>query len=121
MYYILVGKNPVAIPKEQFLEWGRWFELQPRHLALDILPPKRPLRKGNPNMLRKINRIRQQEVRISTVFLGLDHNHFGTDKPIVFETMIFGGKWDDYQRRYTTAEEATESHNFLVKLHKEKP
>ena len=31
------------------------------------------------------------EARVSTVFLGIDHQ-FGEGKPLLFETMIFGGK-----------------------------
>ena len=48
-------------------------------------------------------------VRVSTVFLAVDHNLFG-DKPILFETMIFGGPLDEYMWRYSTWEEATEGH-----------
>ena len=47
------------------------------------------------------------EVEVSTVFLGIDHQ-FGYGKPLLFETMIFGGKNDGYQTRYSTWEEAVE-------------
>ena len=30
-------------------------------------------------------------VRVSTIFLGLDHNVFGDRPPELFETMVFGG------------------------------
>ena len=58
--------------------------------------------------------------RISTVFLHFDHGlNFGTDiepsDPVLFESMIFGGPHDDYQRRYCTYQEALEGHNNLVK------
>lgn len=40
-------------------------------------------------------------VRVSTVFLGLDH--FGrVGEPVLWETMIFGGAHDGYQARYTS-------------------
>src|SRR5688572_298808 len=31
-----------------------------------------------------------EEVWVSTVFLGIDHSHGFGDKPILFETMVFG-------------------------------
>ncbi len=59
------------------------------------------------------DRIVKQEnigkIRISTVFLGLDHN-FGEGEPLLFETMIFGGKHDQYQDRCSTWEQAVEMH-----------
>ena len=58
--------------------------------------------------------------RISTVFLHFDHGlNFGqSDKihpPVLFESMIFEGPHDQYQRRYHTYDEALEGHNNLVK------
>lgn len=49
------------------------------------------------------------DVNISTVFLGLDHSH-GGQVPILFETMVFGGEFDQYQDRYATIEEAIKGH-----------
>ena len=69
--------------------------------------------KDNPD--RKIisrNRIfvNEEEILISTVFLGLDHA-FGHYGPILFETMIFKGEHDGWQDRYETYREAIEGHN----------
>lgn len=50
-----------------------------------------------------------RDVRVSTVFLGLDVN-YGHGTPVVYETMIFGGKHDQYQERYSTRAEAMEGH-----------
>ncbi len=49
------------------------------------------------------------EVSISTVFLSIDHAFYG-GKPVLFETMIFGGKHDLYQERCHTKAEAVEQH-----------
>lgn len=46
---------------------------------------------------------------VSTVFLGLDHNHRGGE-PILFETMIFGGPLDGEQWRYHTYDQAERGH-----------
>ncbi len=94
MNYILEGKEPKLV--EDVLEWGKWFGKANRHVAQKVL------RSG---------------VRVSTVFLGIDHS-FGGETPILFETMIFGGKHDQYQERYATWEEAEKGHKQAVKLAK---
>lgn len=42
-----------------------------------------------------------EEVRTSTVFLALDHS-LGDGEPVLFETMVFGGVNNGYQKRYTS-------------------
>lgn len=54
-------------------------------------------------------------VMVSTVFLGLDHN-WGTGPPLVFETMIFGGQYDEEMWRYSIWEEAEEGHKKACQL-----
>ena len=49
------------------------------------------------------------KVRISTVFLGIDHNWDG-GAPLLFETMVFGGELDESQERCSTWEEAVAMH-----------
>jgi hypothetical protein len=59
------------------------------------------------------------DVNVSTVFLAIDHglgsigNHH---KPILFESMIFGGKHDGWQERYYTYDEALEGHKRLCEI-----
>lgn len=55
-----------------------------------------------------------EDAQVSTVWLGIDHN-FSTDgPPLIFETMIFGGDYDEYQWRYATEQEAREGHERIV-------
>jgi hypothetical protein len=91
-YYILKGKEIIEEP--DLLKWAQWFETQERFLFS--------------------NEIGGGEIRVSTVFLGLDHNWFGEGEPILFETMIFGGKFDNEQWRYRTYDEAEEGHKKVV-------
>ena len=56
------------------------------------------------------------KAEVSTVFLGLDHQHWRGSPPLLFETMIFGGPHDEYQRRYSTNEEAIAGHAEAVAL-----
>jgi hypothetical protein len=48
-------------------------------------------------------------LRVSTVWLGIDHDLFGYE-PLIFETMIFGSE-EDEQWRYATEQEALAHHD----------
>ena len=80
-------KDKKVIVCNDIYEWGRFMEHKDRIVKQEII--------GNS--------------RISTVFLGLDHR-FGEGEPLVFETMIFGGKEDQYQNRCSTWEQAEKMH-----------
>lgn len=89
-YYILDGKE--AKPVKHMLDWAKWFETADRH----------------------VNDTCVAEVRISTIFLGLDHNYRSEGPPLIFESMIFGGTFDLECRRYSTWDEAIAGHEELV-------
>lgn len=59
-----------------------------------------------------------KEIKISTVFLGVDYGSPFTinDHPILYETMVFGGKYDQYQRRTYTYKLALSIHEHVVGL-----
>lgn len=61
--------------------------------------------------------IPETDIQISTVWLGIDHN-FGLEdpRPVIFETMIFGGEHNDWQDRYCTEDEARQGHLRAVEL-----
>lgn len=68
------------------------------------------------------NRVARDEIdghTISTMYLGLDHN-WGDGPPLIFETMIFGGAFDEDQWRYSTEAEALEGHAAAVKMVRER-
>src|SRR5262245_2117925 len=90
--YVLDGRTPV--PCGDLMEWARWFETADRQVAEDEIG----------------------EVRVSTVFLGVNHNFRGWGPPILFETMIFGGEHDGYQTRCATWEDAEAQHAFAMAL-----
>ena len=56
------------------------------------------------------------DFRVSTVWLGLNHNHVDDGPPILFETMVFGGTEDQDQTqwRYSTEAEARAGHAEIV-------
>ncbi len=88
--YILEGKTPV--PESDLMTWATWLETADRQVSKD----------------------EKDEVKVSTVFLGLDHRFGGDGPPILFETMVFGGQHDQDQKRYCTWEEAEEGHRRMV-------
>jgi len=70
-------------------------------------------------------------VRVSTVFLGIDHRHFGDGPPILFETMVFGDETIEVfghefteslgeTHRYVSWDDATAGHQVTVRRWKAK-
>ena len=55
------------------------------------------------------------DVNVSTVFLGIDHS-FGDGPPVLWETMIFGGKHDQFQERCSTWDQAEQMHKRACQL-----
>lgn len=90
-FYVLKDKTPVKVAGIK--EWYTESFGQEKHVGRDFFG----------------------KVIVSTVFLGLDHNHHGGE-PILFETMIFGGKHDQYQTRCSTWDEAVIQHEEACKL-----
>jgi hypothetical protein len=55
------------------------------------------------------------EIEVSTVFIGIDHRHYGKGPPILFETMIFGGPLDGQEWRYSSYDDAQTGHEMAIK------
>ena len=62
---------------------------------------------------------------VSTIFLGIDHDFLSIlneeqwRRPILWETMVFGGPYDQEQRRYRSQEDALNGHAELVAMCKQ--
>lgn len=94
LYILQAG---IAIPTNDMAAWSMFMASDDRVLkTTDVFTPG------------------AETVRVSTVFLGLDHNYFGRGAPVLWETMVFGGPHDMDQRRYTSAESALEGHQQTV-------
>ena len=92
-HYILNDKHEII--EVDFMTWGRFFNYaENRRVALDEVNGK----------------------KISTVFLGIDHN-FEEGEPLLFETMVFGKDEEDCER-YSTWKEAEEGHKKMVEKYK---
>lgn len=80
------------------IEWGRQYESNRRFVAENFF--------GHEGI---------GTIRVSTIFLGIDHSFSyaigGDDRPVLFETMIFGmPDGDGYQDRCCTYDEALVMH-----------
>ena len=54
------------------------------------------------------------DAEVSTVFLGLDHSYGNSNRPILFETMVFGSDLNGEMDRCSTWDEAVAMHNAMV-------
>jgi hypothetical protein len=54
-------------------------------------------------------------VEVSTIFLTCEAGKRG-GMPVLFETMIFGGDYDEYTERYCTWDEAEAGHEATVQM-----
>lgn len=84
------NKEPIKV---DLLTWARWFEFHDRKVALTEIGYH----------------------RISTVFLGIDHNFSGTGPPVLFETMVFDRGRDVECYRWATWRESVAGHNRTVR------
>jgi hypothetical protein len=89
-WYVLDGHK--VVPARDVHEWGRCFESADRIVAQDTIG----------------------SVRVSTVFLGLDHSFLPGGPPLFFETMTFGQPLDQECVRYSTWEEAEAGHTAML-------
>lgn len=73
------------------------------------------LRLANPDYKRVASTHVGKDVWVSTVWVGIDMR-YDDGPPLIFETMVFGGKHDDYIERYSTESEAKEGHERIVRM-----
>lgn len=90
-FYILKGKKPKLVDLKTWANWSI------EHTAA-----------------RHVAKTDVDNVYISTVFLGLDHSLGYGGQPLLFETMVFGGKLNEYQERCSTWEQAERQHKSVV-------
>jgi hypothetical protein len=88
--YVLDGHEPIL--EGDLLAWGKWMQDGDRIVAQTMVG----------------------EVRVSTIFLGLDYNFHLSGPPLLFETMVFGGELDQEQERYSNWDEAVAGHEAMV-------
>lgn len=90
-YFFVIDADHVVHPVDTVEEWARAYD----------------------DDCRIVNQTGNDNIWVSTVFLGINHNWgFSEDtRPILFETLVKGGHFNDFQYRYHTYEEAVAGHN----------
>lgn len=88
LYYIL--RDGIISTTQSLMEWGEWMQNGDRQIFDHEI---------------------DHEIRVSAVFLGLDHGYNNTRQPVLFETMIFGGAFNQmYQTRCALLSECSDMH-----------
>jgi hypothetical protein len=86
-------------PCEDLIEWGRFLEDRNRcRVAHDM---------------DEGNEADGTRVRVSTMFLGLNHRLVGEGPPILWETLVIGGVLNMEMDRYTSREAALRGHQAM--------
>lgn len=91
LYYDRAGQ-PIGLN-----EWAEMFETTDRSVARDVV----------------------LDCVVSTVWMGLDHSFGDTDAgalPLVYETMVFGGRCSETCERYTSEADALAGHARMIEL-----
>jgi len=91
IFYILNEKGEPKI-EHIFDNWSEWFKNNDTHVADEWV----------------------DDVRVSTVFLGLDHKTPSQKSPVLWETVIFGGQYDQEMSRCSGSREQAEAMHFSV-------
>lgn len=99
LHYKLVGRR--AVPCQSLEEWSAWYSVA--HAGPEC----------------RVDETCIDDVRISTVFLSLDHNPFAEGDPALFETMVFVAGETHHVRRYFIWDEAAAGHAEMVALIRE--
>lgn len=94
MYYILDDqKNVVPVENDDVLVWARWWEPN-RFMADEMIG----------------------DVRVVTIMLGIDPDCGTRTPPMMFETAVFGGKYDGTQLQTATYPQAMAQHAQMVEV-----
>jgi hypothetical protein len=76
-------------------EWASWYpDISRRHLA--------------------VTPIAGEDAEVSTVFLSFDQR-YGDGPPVLWETLVFGGRLDGEMERYTSRADALRGHEEMVR------
>jgi len=82
-----LNESGEPVPCDDLFKWGEWMQSANRHVGDTWLG----------------------DIRISTVFLGLNHEYRPDLPPLLWETMVFGGSMDQEQERCSGNREQAEA------------
>jgi hypothetical protein len=101
-----------AVRMERFNQGDRYFDRTGRPIRWSVWG-----KLGENEAYRRVAETRVDSVRVSTIWLGINHRFGSPGSPLIFETMVFGGQQiEENQWRYSTEEEALEGHQTVVSV-----
>ena len=83
----------LPVPVDDVIEWAKWFKTADRVVAQENI---------------------SEDIMVSTVFLGCDESFGLNPRPLIFETLVFGGKCGGMMDRYSTWGQAERGHAKMV-------
>ncbi len=86
--YMLQGHEAVLLSGIAALNWNRMFQGQEWIVGSEV----------------------RGRIQVTTVFMGREMAGSTLERPLLFETMVFGGAFDDAKERYPTWAEAEAGH-----------
>ena len=57
-----------------------------------------------------------EKISVATIWVGMNQSFVPNQEPVIFETMVFGGRNNGLCRRYSTELEALVGHNEIVDI-----
>lgn len=109
----LVGNLPQLLPLRQVMD-GPYYLLNPDGSPVPTTDLKAVERLLADGAARTVAITEHGNVKISTVFLTIDHNHTPGSPPLLWETAVFGGS--DRMCRYSSLEQAREGHQRMAQI-----
>jgi hypothetical protein len=92
LHFYMLDDFKSPVPCADYIAWAKWMSLETGRVAFDSFEST------------------GERYDVSTVFLGLDHSHFGDRAPVLFESMVFGSEDYEVMMRYCTWQEAEIGH-----------
>jgi hypothetical protein len=99
LHHYILRADKLAVPEPDLLKWAVWMsDVERRQIAVDEI----------------------DGYRISTVFMGIDHDFLHQGDPLLFETMVFpptNRGWEEsYMERYASWADAAAGHRKIKTL-----
>lgn len=103
-FYYTLDDNLAPVPCDSIAEYEKWHDSMPSSSRWYLMKT---------GLGFSVARTDVGNRRISTVFLGIDHNYGGQGGPLLWETMVFPGA--THCERYESYEEAISGHETTCK------
>lgn len=95
---------------ERILDSGGYYDYQGREITMREWAVLIEEKRAHPDGYWRVGHRERGDVIVSTVWIGIDLGFHIGGPPIIYETMVFGGEYDQDTVRYATRYEAQVGH-----------